>query len=259
MDDLDGWGDGDRKLVSDVQTHGWHVITVFSEFGTPGWCYTVGLWHTFRSPEVAMFGLRDEDMPHWLNGVGEQVKAGALPRPGELRAGIIDGFDVTWRPVHESWYRELFGYALWFTSPPLPIVQLVWPDREGQFPWDPGVGERCRRDQPQCWQDIGEQHAGPWRPMSVHAAHGWPAPELRCFTTNRIVAGQSDVIAVYRERDGDWQFLDGGSVERDDIAVVHAADLVDRDQTLLDVKDLEAGMGAERGARGEPWRRVTVE
>ncbi|MFN2506583.1 MAG: DUF4262 domain-containing protein [Acidimicrobiales bacterium] len=23
----------------------------------PGWAFTVGLWHTFRAPEVAMFGL----------------------------------------------------------------------------------------------------------------------------------------------------------------------------------------------------------
>lgn len=122
-DDESTWDDGDRTPIADVSDHGWHLVWVHGDDDGPGWCYTVGLWHSFRSPEVAMLGLRVEDMPCWLNAVGEHVRQGNPPRPNEIRAGIVEGVPVTWRPVHDSWYRELFGYALWFTSPPLPIDQ----------------------------------------------------------------------------------------------------------------------------------------
>src|SRR4051794_37263918 len=158
-DDGDGWDDGERKLVKDIERHGWGVVGVAADDEIPGWAYTVGLWHSSRSPEVAMFGLRVEDMQSWLNELGETVRGGRALSP-EPRSDIIDGFDVHLRPVHESWYRELFGFALWFTAPPLPIVQVVWPDRHGRMPWESEVGEACRRDQPSCDQPIGDQPAG---------------------------------------------------------------------------------------------------
>ncbi len=151
-EDRGAWDDGDRKLVADVERHGWAVIGIAADDRLPGWAFTAGLWHTFGSPEVAMFGLRVPDMQQWLNDVGEQVRGGQSLRPDELRGGLLPDFPVRFRPVHDSWYRDFFGYALWFTqAPPLPIVQVVWPDRGGRFPWDAGCGERCRFDQPQLW------------------------------------------------------------------------------------------------------------
>lgn len=164
--DESNWDQGDEKLVADVNRHGWHVLRVLGDSSRPGWSYTVGLWHSFRSPEVAMFGLRLEDMAIWLNQIGEQARAGSPPRPDERRAGVLAGFDLTFRRVHPSWYPELFGYALWFTGPPLPFLQAVWPDQTGLYPWDEDVGDRCLRDQPRGWEPYDQQPSGPWHPVN---------------------------------------------------------------------------------------------
>lgn len=190
--DRSGWDEGDRKLVADVRRHGWGVLGIDAGDSLPGWAFTAGLWHAFGCPEVAMFGLRFPDMQAWLNDVGEQIRAGNRLRPNELRAGVLPNFSVTCRPVHDSWYRELFGWALWFTQrPPLPIVQVVWPDSEGRFPWDQGCGERCRFDQPQLWLPKDEHPMGRW--TRVGQRDPWPFPDdaaTRAFTTRRI-AGSS--------------------------------------------------------------------
>jgi len=50
-------GDSDRKLLADVQGHGWHVIGVETDEEEPGFAYSIGLYHTFRHPEIIVFGL----------------------------------------------------------------------------------------------------------------------------------------------------------------------------------------------------------
>lgn len=55
------YDNSEQKLLMDVHGHGWGVIGIRAELGSPGWAFTVGLWHTFRSPEIAMFGLQVED------------------------------------------------------------------------------------------------------------------------------------------------------------------------------------------------------
>jgi hypothetical protein len=73
-----GWDEGDRKLVSDVQGHGWHLVGIPPRPGQPSWVFSVGLWHTFRTPEVAMFGLQMSDMGVWINRVGDQMLSDTL-------------------------------------------------------------------------------------------------------------------------------------------------------------------------------------
>ena len=170
---LEQWDAGDEKVVADVERHGWAVLGIHAEDSVPGWAFTAGLWHTFGSPEVAMFGLHVEDMQQWLNVIGEQMRAGQPMRPEELRHGVLTDFPVAFRPAHQSWYRDLFGYALWFAQrPPLPFVQAVWPDREGRFPWDPECGQRCRFDQPQLWVPKDEHPMGRWTRISL--SDPWP-------------------------------------------------------------------------------------
>ena len=64
--DEDRWSDGDRKLMADVDDHGWHVVGINPQPGQKSWAFSVGLWHTLRSPELAMFGLRMPDMGRWI-------------------------------------------------------------------------------------------------------------------------------------------------------------------------------------------------
>ncbi|MGH2717803.1 MAG: DUF4262 domain-containing protein [Actinomycetota bacterium] len=170
------WDDGDRKLVADVERHGWGVLGIKADGSMPAWAFTAGLWHTFGSPEVAMFGLQVRDMQTWLNDIGEQIRQGRPLQPEEHREGILPNFPLVFRPAHDSWYRDLFGYALWFAQrPPLPIVQAIRPDREGRFLWEEGSGERCRFDQPQLWIPKERHPMGRWTRAAL--SDPWPFPD----------------------------------------------------------------------------------
>lgn len=46
----------------------------------PGFAYTVGLWHTYRSPELTMFGLDIHLMHELLNRLGDGVATGSLSK-----------------------------------------------------------------------------------------------------------------------------------------------------------------------------------
>lgn len=160
------WTAGDRKLVADVQDHGWHVVKVVDpDADSPWWAFTVGLWHSYGVPELTMAGLLPGDMHTWLNVLGKRARDGkGVVDEGSLVEGVLEGYALRARRVATPWYRPLFGAALWFAQkPPLPMAQLVWPDRTGRYPEDPGCGERCSTDQPRLWLQPEEHPPGLWR------------------------------------------------------------------------------------------------
>lgn len=145
-----GFDDNDRNLVSDVEERGWSVCIIGDAPDQPAWAFSVGMWHTLRTPDLAMFGLRPLDMGKWINLAGEQIRLGRRFGLDKPQDGILNGFPVELRLADGSWYGDLFGYGLWFYQGWFPLAQIIWPDRQGLFPWEPGCGERCR-NQPALW------------------------------------------------------------------------------------------------------------
>jgi hypothetical protein len=249
-----GWTDGDRKLIADVEGAGWYLVVIHPQPGQQSWVFSVGLWHTFRSPELSTFGLRMADMGHWINRAGEQIRAGGLPQRGEPGDGILPGFPVRWQPVDDSWYRDLFGYGLWFYQQWLPTLQMVWPDRAGLFPWQDGAGDHRRLDQPVLWRPAEEHPLGQWRYGPRGLDWLWPGPpSRRVFTTKRIADGAAPVIHIVHDADGDWQFLDGTQAD-DDITVAHLGEMAARFPDVNELADLPAGSQA-RKTLGQAWHR----
>lgn len=111
------------RETAHVREHGWHVVGVGGQ-DIPDWAFTVGLWHSYRIPEVAMFGLELQGLMHWVNAGAAELRDGAATEPGTLLAGVIEGYEVQVQPVHVSWHRPLLGTAVGFygqTS--VPVVQ----------------------------------------------------------------------------------------------------------------------------------------
>jgi hypothetical protein len=71
------------------------------------------------------------------------------------------------RPVDESWSEGLFGQSLDFYGKPSPMLELIWPDRNGKLPWEDGVGARCREWQPQLSVPVDQHIVGPWRDIAT--------------------------------------------------------------------------------------------
>ncbi len=134
----DNLDDSDRKLLSDIDRVGWHVVMIPQQDGTPGWSFSVGLSKTFNHPEVVVFGLPLELSGQVINGIGADIKKGKSFESGQEYAGILESVLCTFRPVVRRWYGPFLGYAEWYyRGPEFPVLQCIWPDKQQHYPWQP--------------------------------------------------------------------------------------------------------------------------
>jgi hypothetical protein len=153
----------DLMIIENVQQHGWHVVRVPEDDIGPGFAYTIGLAHTHRTPEPAMFGLDLHAMHRMLNRLGAKSAAGAVLADGQRHPDVVDGHQVALRQVDLRWHRTFFGQATGFyRRPPFPVLQVVWPDADGCFHWEEQAEERHRESQPRLWLPPVEHPVGVW-------------------------------------------------------------------------------------------------
>jgi hypothetical protein len=152
------------EAAAHVRRTGWTSIGIMPGTRTPGWAFSVGLWHSYRAPEVSLFGLLLPDMQQRVNRAGRLIRDNK-PFGYDIEIdGILDAQPVVAKRVHPGWYPTLFGFAVGFYRGAVPpFVQLVWPDSHGLFPWQPGCGLRCRTVQPQLWLPPELHPDGPWQ------------------------------------------------------------------------------------------------
>ncbi len=150
-----------QLTVDTIHQHGWQVTMIPADAQGPGWAYTIGLWHRHRIPELAMFGLDVRLMQTVLNDLGERAVDGQ-PLEADQERHDVASVPVVLKPVDYRWYRAFFGTALgYYRKPPLPFLQVVWPNRDGVFPWQPG-GEDLLARQPRLWLHPDEHPVGVW-------------------------------------------------------------------------------------------------
>ena len=127
-----------RKVIHDVNTHGWHVMKVLGTSENPAWAFSIGLFHSFKHPEILMFGLPLDTMHQVINAVGLQARAGRRIEAGTEVDDLLEGFRCAFKAVEPVWYEPVLGYATWYyKGRAFPTLQCFWPDREHRFPWDP--------------------------------------------------------------------------------------------------------------------------
>jgi hypothetical protein len=255
------YDDGDRTLMAHVAEFGWHIVMIPDDPQSAGWVFSVGMWHTLGTPELAVFGLEAGQAASVINLIGDHVRAGTSIGPDVSLDDVLeDERLVGFRAVDESWYGPMFGYATWFgRRPPLPIAQVVWADTKGRFPWDAEVDEGYRLRQPSLWIPISEHPQGRWSGALIEEPWSFPdPPDTAAFTSKRIAFDDHPVLVVVHNADGAWQFLDGQDVTSDDVVLVHLAHVVGANEGVVEVADLPYGWEAERATEGSPWVRRPV-
>lgn len=139
----------ERKILADVEEYGVHIVHVPGDDEAPGFSFTVGLWHSFEQPEVIVFGLPDEVAHELLNGIADDADDGKQFLAGQKHDGLLVGYPVRFFALPQERYRDYLGVACWaYEGDAFPAVQLVWPDKQGRWPWDPGVREGFAAAQP---------------------------------------------------------------------------------------------------------------
>ena len=103
-----------RKVIHDVNTHGWHVVKVDVRDEHPGWAFSIGLFQTFQHPELLIFGLELDLMHRLINSLGEEVRAGRRFAADFEHDALLKGYRCALKPVDPVWYPHVLGFATWY-------------------------------------------------------------------------------------------------------------------------------------------------
>ena len=115
-----------------------------------GFAYTIGFPAHIGFPEVVVFGLTPADATGLLGLVDELALGGAeIPVDAELVGVLGNDLRCRFAPVDLDVWGELFATATaWYRGQPYDVVQLVYPDRNGFLPYEPGFDQRRVYAQP---------------------------------------------------------------------------------------------------------------
>jgi Domain of unknown function (DUF4262) len=140
-----------RIITGQIDRIGWAVQGVPGDEQWPSWAYSIGLWHTFRVPELALFGLSLPNMAAIINALGRRIADGGTIAADDRIEGVCPcTFAI--RPVHDSWRAtSLFAVSDSIYGYLRPTYQqIIWPDRRGGLPWEPGFEAGSRASSHCC-------------------------------------------------------------------------------------------------------------
>jgi hypothetical protein len=236
----------DRKLLADIERHGWHVLAIKEDEEGPAFAYSIGLYRSFRHPEIIIFGLPIQLMQRLVNVIGEEVRSKERFEHLDESAEVLDGYNVAFRTVERRHYPECLGYARWFYSgDDFPALQCVWPDSQHRYLWHAQFNANLAQRQPLLSDD--------W---------SWPFHEGKnraVLTTKHVLQDGHAILLVTHDGDGDWQFLCGTTNRPKDGQLVSLGCIYERDRTLAQLADLPEGFRAYRQVKGAAWKRARCE
>ena len=131
----------EQQVLDNIAKYGYNVMHVSESFNgsveEPGFSYSIGLFKTFQLPEVLIIGL-DHELRHTLiDNISIDYQEGISLKPGAFNADIVERFDCLVVEVASKYYPEYVSWARWFyKGDDFPVVQVVYPDLLGLFPWD---------------------------------------------------------------------------------------------------------------------------
>jgi hypothetical protein len=233
--------DATQQIDKMVQEYGWYVTLFEEEDGLPAFGYTIGLWKTFKHPEVIAFGLPVDVLASLLNLAGEKVKAGETIREEFAYPDLLTELPVTFRKVHQENMGDYFGYAInFYDMKPFPALQLFWPDEQAAFPWDDAFDDSLRLYQPRLYEVVDFKF--------------FEQRNVAVFVDKRIFKENKPIVYVSHDsEDGSWQFLTGEAVTADDIMIVALEEVVKKDPTINELFQLAKGQYATRRSVGDEW------
>ena len=143
-----------EKIEWMIETNGWALEPVEARYEvdpqTPAYAYSIGLPADVDFPDVAVFGLTPAASQGLVQLVVDTRRGGTEIPIGVELVGLLDNeLRCLFAPIDMdawgSWFATLLS---WHQGESVEIVQLIYPDRKGFLPYEPGFEKRMRRAQP---------------------------------------------------------------------------------------------------------------
>ena len=143
-----------EKIEWMIETDGWALEPVSPRADTdppvPAYAYTIGLPALLGFPEVVVFGLAPVTSRGLIGLVVDAVRGGTeIPFEVELVGLLENDLRCAFAPVDVETHGDSFDTARsWYRGEPYPMVQMIYPDRNGFMPYETGYEQRMRLAQP---------------------------------------------------------------------------------------------------------------
>ena len=132
-------GDGEAWLDEAIGRYGWAVLYVPAgpETDEPSFHYTVGLTAA-SAPELLVYSLPREVGHDVLNAIAQQVHDGHSLRDDEPVPGL-PAEAAEFRTFAVARLHDPLGLATSRYGEAVKVRQVVFPDRDGRWPWEAGA------------------------------------------------------------------------------------------------------------------------
>lgn len=151
--------DLDARIVDMVDKHGHFVMAVFDpDHAIPDFAYSIGFPQSIGQGEVLISGLDLDLMKALVHDTYDLCREGFTLEDHARTSELFSSFDCVVREVAEEFLNaEFLTPAQWYSQtaggkPVTSAYQLVWPDKDGIFPWEEGFSPDLAGAQLELWR-----------------------------------------------------------------------------------------------------------
>ena len=142
-----------EKIEWMIEEHGWAMEPVAArpdaDPPVAGYVYTIGFPQKFDFPEVVLFGLQPVAARGLFDLLADLLDGGTVIPLGIELTGLFDNeLRCVFAPIDLAEWGALFVTGVAWHHGSFEIVQLLWPDRNGFLPTEPGFDRRLVLAQP---------------------------------------------------------------------------------------------------------------
>jgi hypothetical protein len=229
-----------QEIQQKIDQFGCFIICIESDNHLPEFAYTIGLYQKFNHPEIICFGLPQSLLFSVLNTACDLIKEGQSFQTGNhLYQDFIADYPVQFLHVNQSFYPDYWGTGCnFYGHRDFPAIQLVWPDKESIFPWEPGFNGKWKFKQPLLDRSMDFKF--------------YEEKNVAVFTTGHVLEGKPIVYVVHTE-DGEWEFHSEYDNGDEDIKLVSLESITKLDPGINQLYHLSPGQRAWRDSKEDAW------
>lgn len=230
-----------ETIIDNIEKYGCHLALLEADNYLPAFVYSIGLFKKFVHPELICFGLKTDVMASILNHACDLIKKGETLTANKSYSGFLEGSNIQFLLVDKVYYPSYVGYAGWFydMSFDFPVLQLVWPDKQHNFPWDKDFNPVWKFKQPLLDRNTDFKF--------------YEERNLGVYTTSQAFNGDP-ILYVYHNENGDWQFHTSLEPNLADSMLVCLEEITKLDPTINELYHLQFGWRAWRDNKEDEWK-----
>lgn len=128
------------SVLANIEQYGVHITGVGAGDDKPPFAYTTGLV-PHGHPELVVYGLEMRIAQSLLNTLAFSViNDGACYGHGDTVHQLVRAFPVRLVRMTDTTQDLTVANSLYGVDGPIDALQLVLPDQDGRWPWQPGSG-----------------------------------------------------------------------------------------------------------------------